>query len=86
MSDPLDVQQMKAEKEAERLAREKQKAKLRKEMEARERLEKMQKETEDKFKQMEVDLEKRQKELEESRGLIAQLEEQLAETQVLEVA
>lgn len=46
-------------------------------------MERQQKEAEDKFRAMEADMQKRQRELDESMEMIARLEAQLAETQVL---
>lgn len=80
-ADSLEVQQMKTERDMARKSREIEKNRLRKEMAARERIEKAQKEMEQKFKEIQEDMNKRQQELEESRNLIASLERQLAETQ-----
>ncbi len=79
LPDPLEVQQMKAQREMERAARERERERLRREMEARERIERERHEIEARMRQMEDDHEHRRRELEEALENIRRLEEELEE-------
>jgi len=85
MPDPLEVQQMKGQREAERAARERERERLRREILARERLQKEQEEMEEKYRALQEEAEARRRELEEAREAIRRLEALLAETQVWEI-
>merc|ERR1711884_790725 len=71
--DTIEVQQMKAQNKEEKFQRE---------IQVREKAEKIQAEYEDRLKRMQADMMARQKELLDAQNIIKQLEEQLKETQV----
>lgn len=75
--DTIEVQQMKAQAQEEKLARKQEREKLRKETEAREMAEKKQQEYAERLRQMQDEMEKRQKELLEAQDTIRRLEDQL---------
>lgn len=75
--DTIEVQQMKAQAQEEKLARKQEREKLRKETEAREIAEKKQQEYAERLRQMQDEMEKRQKELLEAQDTIRRLEDQL---------
>ncbi|GFQ76855.1 hypothetical protein TNCT_468151 [Trichonephila clavata] len=79
--DTIEVQQMKAQAREEKLAKQQEREKLRREMEAREQAEKKQQEYAEKIKQMQEEMENRQKELLEAQDSIRRLEEQLRQVQ-----
>ncbi|XP_055947436.1 moesin/ezrin/radixin homolog 1-like [Argiope bruennichi] len=79
--DTIEVQQMKAQAREEKLAKQQEREKLRREMEAREQAEKKQQEYAEKIKQMQEEMEARQKELMEAQESIRRLEEQLRQVQ-----
>ncbi|CAL1277702.1 unnamed protein product [Larinioides sclopetarius] len=79
--DTIEVQQMKAQAREEKLAKQQEREKLRREMEAREQAEKKQQEYAEKIKQMQEEMEARQKELMEAQDSIRRLEEQLRQVQ-----
>lgn len=79
--DTIEVQQMKAQAREEKIAKQQERDKLRKEIEARELAEKKQQEYADRLKQMQEEMEKRQKELIEAQETIRRLEAQLKELQ-----
>ncbi|GIY64538.1 radixin [Caerostris extrusa] len=79
--DTIEVQQMKAQAREEKLAKQQEREKLRREMEAREQAEKKQQEYAEKIKQMQEEMENRQKELMEAQDSIRRLEEQLRQVQ-----
>ena len=73
---------MKAQNKEEKLAKQQEREKLQREIQAREKAEKIQAEYEDRLKRMQADMMARQKELLDAQNIIKQLEEQLKETQV----
>ena len=73
---------MKAQNKEEKLAKQQERVKLQREIQAREKAEKIQAEYEDRLKRMQADMMARQKELLDAQNIIKQLEEQLKETQV----
>lgn len=75
--DTIEVQQMKAQAQEEKLARKQEREKLRKETELREMAERKQQEYAERLRQMQEEMEKRQKELLEAQDTIRRLEEQL---------
>lgn len=75
--DTIEVQQMKAQAQEEKLSRKQEREKLRKETEAREIAEKKQQEYAERLRQMQDEMEKRQKELLEAQDTIRRLEDQL---------
>ncbi|KAL1468522.1 hypothetical protein MTO96_025354 [Rhipicephalus appendiculatus] len=75
--DTIEVQQMKAQAQEEKLARKQEREKLRKETEAREMAEKKQQEYAERLRQMQAEMEQRQQELTTARDTIMRLEEQL---------
>ncbi|XP_076357722.1 moesin/ezrin/radixin homolog 1-like [Tachypleus tridentatus] len=79
--DTIEVQQMKAQAREERLSKQQEREKLRKEIEAREMAEKKQQEYAERLKQMQEDMERRQRELAEAQETIRRLEEQLRQLQ-----
>ena len=79
--DTIEVQQMKAQAREEKVAKQQEREKLKKEIEARELAEKKQQEYADRLKQMQEEMEKRQKELIEAQETIRRLEEQLKQLQ-----
>lgn len=79
--DTIEVQQMKAQAREEKLAKQQEREKLRREMEAREMAEKKQQEYAEKIRQMQEEMENRQKELLEAQDSIRRLEEQLRQVQ-----
>merc|ERR1712241_1218773 len=79
--DTIEVQQMKAQNKEEKLAKQQEREKLQREIQAREKAEKIQAEYEDRLKRMQADMMARQKELLDAQNIIKQLEEQLKETQ-----
>ena len=64
------------------MAKQQEREKLQREIQAREKAEKIQAEYEDRLKRMQADMMARQKELLDAQNIIKQLEEQLKETQV----
>ncbi|CAG2121670.1 unnamed protein product, partial [Medioppia subpectinata] len=80
--DTIEVQQMKAQAREEKIAKQQERDKLRKEIEAREQAEKKQQEYADRLKQMQDEMEKRQKELLDAQETIRRLEEQLRQLQM----
>ena len=80
--DTIEVQQMKAQAREEKMSRQQERDKLRKEVEAREAAEKKQLEYEEKLRKMQQDMEKKQAELIDSQDTIRRLEEQLKEMQI----
>ena len=79
--DTIEVQQMKAQAREEKLAKQQEREKLRREMEAREQAEKKQQEYAEKIRQMQEEMENRQRELLEAQDSIRRLEEQLRQVQ-----
>uniref|UniRef100_A0A023FS50 Moesin/ezrin/radixin homolog 1 n=2 Tax=Amblyomma TaxID=6942 RepID=A0A023FS50_AMBPA len=79
--DTIEVQQMKAQAQEEKLARKQEREKLRKETEAREMAEKKQQEYAERLRQMQAEMEQRQQELLTARDTISRLEEQLRQVQ-----
>ncbi|KAL3218963.1 hypothetical protein MRX96_031227 [Rhipicephalus microplus] len=79
--DTIEVQQMKAQAQEEKLARKQEREKLRKETEAREMAEKKQQEYAERLRQMQAEMEQRQQELTTARDTIMRLEEQLRQVQ-----
>jgi len=79
--DTIEVQQMKAQAREEKIAKQQEREKLKKEIEAREMAEKKQQEYADRLKQMQEEMEKRQRELVEAQETIRRLEEQLRQLQ-----
>ena len=73
---------MKAQNKEEKLAKQQEREKLQREIQAREKAEKIQAEYEDRLKRMQADMMARQKELLDAQNIIKQLEKQLKETQV----
>ena len=73
---------MKAQNKEVKLAKQQEREKLQREIQAREKAEKIQAEYEDRLKRMQADMMARQKELLDAQNIIKQLEEQLKETQV----
>ena len=80
--DTIEVQQMKAQAKEEKLSRQQEREKLRKEVEAREAAEKKQQEYADQLRKMQEDMERKQAELIVSQDTIRKLEEQLKQMQV----
>ncbi|XP_076373771.1 moesin/ezrin/radixin homolog 1-like [Tachypleus tridentatus] len=79
--DTIEVQQMKAQAREERLAKQQEREKLLKEIEAREMAERKQQEYAERLKHMQEDMERRQRELAEAQDTIRRLEEQLLQLQ-----
>ncbi|XP_013781090.1 moesin/ezrin/radixin homolog 1-like [Limulus polyphemus] len=79
--DTIEVQQMKAQAREERLAKQQEREKLLKEIEAREMAERKQQEYAEQLKHMQEDMERRQLELVEAQDTIRRLEEQLRQLQ-----
>ncbi|XP_054164052.1 moesin/ezrin/radixin homolog 1-like [Oppia nitens] len=75
--DTIEVQQMKAQAREEKIAKQQEREKLKKEIELREQAERKQQEYADRLKQMQEEMEKRQKELLDAQETIRRLEEQL---------
>ncbi|XP_054164182.1 moesin/ezrin/radixin homolog 1-like [Oppia nitens] len=75
--DTIEVQQMKAQAREEKIAKQQEREKLKKEIELREQAERKQQEYADRLKQMQEEMEKRQKDLLDAQETIRRLEEQL---------
>ena len=71
---------MKAQNKEEKLAKQQEREKLQREIQAREKAEKIQAEYEDRLKRMQADMMARQKELLDAQNIIKQLEEQAVKT------
>lgn len=80
--DTIEVQQMKAQAREEKLTRQIEREKLRKEVEAREAAEKKQLEYAERLRKMQDDMERRQRELVDAQDTIRKLEEQLKQMQL----
>lgn len=80
--DTIDVQQMKAQAREEKLTRQNEREKLRKEVEAREAAEKKQLEYAEKLRKMQEEVEMRQKELSDAQDTIKRLEDQCRQMQL----
>lgn len=80
--DTIEVQQMKAQAREEKLTRQQEREKLRKEVEAREAAEKKQQEYAERLRKMQEDMERKQAELIDSQDTIRKLEEQLKQMQL----
>ncbi len=78
--DTIEVQQMKAQNKEEKLAKQQEKAKLQREIAAREKAERIQIEYEKRLKSLQADMESRHQSLMEAQERIKRLEEQLKET------
>merc|ERR1712018_765273 len=79
--DTIEVQQMKAQNKEEKLAKQQEREKLRREIAAREKAERIQSEYEDRLKKMQADMELRQKAVLDAQSAIKLLEDHLKETQ-----
>ena len=75
--DTMEIQQMKSERDTENERRNKEKALLLREMEAREKAEQQRIQMEEKYREMEEKIKKKQEEVEEKDAKIKELEEQL---------
>lgn len=80
--DTIEVQQMKAQAREEKLTRQLEREKLRKEVEAREAAEKKQMEYAERLKKMQEDMEGRQQQLVDAQDTIRRLEDQLRQMQL----
>ncbi|RXG64028.1 Moesin/ezrin/radixin-like protein 1 [Armadillidium vulgare] len=79
--DTIEVQQMKAQAREEKMARQQEREKLAREIALREEAERKQKEYEDRLRSLQKEMEDRQKELLTAQDTIRRLEEQLKELQ-----
>lgn len=79
--DTLEVQQMKVQKMEEKKTRDRERAALKREIAARETIEKSRLETEAKLQALQEEMERHRNELEDARETIERLERQLRETQ-----
>lgn len=80
--DTIEVQQMKAQAKEEKVAKQQEREKLRKEIQAREQAEKKQQEYAERIKVMQEEIERRQRDLLEAQDTIRRLEEQLRQLQL----
>lgn len=80
--DTIEVQQMKAQAKEERAAKQQEREKLRREIEARELAEKKNHEYAERLRQVQEEMDRRHKELKEAQDMIRRLEERLSEIQL----